>query len=76
MPSVKRCDPCFDKWRRQRHFVEAFCGLTTSDQPYPRIRSARRGAFAVIGVFPIDVTGEQVYEHFGNNNLRDLHSSL
>jgi hypothetical protein len=36
-------DTNFDKWQRQRHFVEAFCRLTTSDQTYLGIGSARLG---------------------------------
>jgi hypothetical protein len=57
-------------------FVEAFCRFATSDQTYPRIRSARLGALAVAGVFLIDVTSEEVYGNFGSNNLRDLHPTL
>ena len=38
--------------------------------------AAPLGALAVVGVFPIDVTSEQVYEHFGGNHLRDIHPTL
>ena len=57
-------------------FFRSFLALATSDQTYPRIRSARLGALAVVGVFLIDLTSEQVYGNFGSTNLRDLHPTL